>query len=387
MRKSRSSHVKCDCGEKTHRCMHLKGVADGHKESCCCNHGGRCTCSHKKDQPFLDPVPESDESDVEPLPLITSKGSLRGRRRANTVHADGMLTFDENGHHKPIHKHAKPSQKCSPYQLSRVHGASGSLGNRSVDNLLHLAGLGDDACSNSPASSGITTQGLRRTRSETASPLMSGSSTVPQLSASFPPPLDLSAVEFIPNPFDFFGNLSDNEQPLFSAGLSATSVDWSHYEGLDFPSRPTDDFAPSNYSQPQSFGCLEYSGSEQLPTLTTTTTTSTSGDVSESEDFLPGAGEPLDFESTFRGSTASTGFDLTQGQADLLASTNLTNLDFEQFKFVKDTADKYLPSPAEESHGLPTTSASNSATFSLPEDEPAFWMMPETSMTSIWDTQ
>ena len=31
MRKSRSSHVKCDCGEKTHKCIHLKTTVDGHK--------------------------------------------------------------------------------------------------------------------------------------------------------------------------------------------------------------------------------------------------------------------------------------------------------------------------------------------------------------------
>ncbi|KAK3695881.1 hypothetical protein B0T22DRAFT_353952, partial [Podospora appendiculata] len=81
MRKSRASHIKCDCGEKTHKCMHLKTTVDGHKDSCCCNHGGRCTCCHKKDLPQL----------------------------------------DTNGHHKPTYKHAKPSQKCGPYQLTRVN--------------------------------------------------------------------------------------------------------------------------------------------------------------------------------------------------------------------------------------------------------------------------
>jgi hypothetical protein len=29
MRKSRASHIKCDCGEKTHKCVHL--TVDGHK--------------------------------------------------------------------------------------------------------------------------------------------------------------------------------------------------------------------------------------------------------------------------------------------------------------------------------------------------------------------
>lgn len=31
MRKSRSSHIKCDCGEKTHKCVHLRPAVEGHK--------------------------------------------------------------------------------------------------------------------------------------------------------------------------------------------------------------------------------------------------------------------------------------------------------------------------------------------------------------------
>lgn len=30
MRKSRSSHIKCDCGEKTSKCAHLQQTVDGH---------------------------------------------------------------------------------------------------------------------------------------------------------------------------------------------------------------------------------------------------------------------------------------------------------------------------------------------------------------------
>ncbi|CCF47110.1 hypothetical protein CH063_15627, partial [Colletotrichum higginsianum] len=117
MRKSRSAHIKCDCGEKTSKCAHLQPTLDGHRETCCCNHGGRCTCSHKK-EPALDTVPESD-SDKEAI-APRPKPPIR-RRRANTVHSDGMLTFDEHGHHKPAHKHNKASQKCGPYQLNRVN--------------------------------------------------------------------------------------------------------------------------------------------------------------------------------------------------------------------------------------------------------------------------
>ncbi|CRK13586.1 hypothetical protein BN1708_010879 [Verticillium longisporum] len=59
MRKSRAAHVKCDCGEKTSKCAHLQPALEGHRETCCCNHGGRCTCSHKKES-GLDTVPEGD---------------------------------------------------------------------------------------------------------------------------------------------------------------------------------------------------------------------------------------------------------------------------------------------------------------------------------------
>jgi hypothetical protein len=31
MRKSRSAHTKCDCGEKMFKCAHLKTTVDGHK--------------------------------------------------------------------------------------------------------------------------------------------------------------------------------------------------------------------------------------------------------------------------------------------------------------------------------------------------------------------
>lgn len=35
MRKSRSAHVKCECGEKTHKCIHLRPVVEGHKGEHC----------------------------------------------------------------------------------------------------------------------------------------------------------------------------------------------------------------------------------------------------------------------------------------------------------------------------------------------------------------
>ncbi|KAK0628802.1 hypothetical protein B0T17DRAFT_588816 [Bombardia bombarda] len=381
MRKSRASHVKCDCGEKTHKCMHLKNTVDGHKDSCCCNHGGRCTCSHNKEHPLLDTVPESDsdrDDSVTPSKSSCKSGS-RSRRRANTSNSDAMLSFDAHGHHKPTYKHAKPSQKCGPYQLSRgnsMQSSSSSMG----DSLLQGNATCDSRSSNSSVAS----------KSEAASPLMTGSSSFAQLNSQLPP-LDLSHIKYPPyiaNSADFFGSLSDHEQPMFSAGLSAASVDWSHYEGLDFSSKATE-FAPSSYSQPQSYG-FDFTGSEQVPTMTTNT--STSGEVSEVEDFMP---SQLDDFDSFRNSSASTGFNLGSTQASLLSGADLSGLDFDEFKYMKAAGNKFLPTPASlagDEPGLMAGSSSAAAAaaaagygFSL-EDDPAYWLADYSGLPNLTDS-
>lgn len=403
MRKSRASHVKCDCGEKTHKCMHLKTTVDGHKDSCCCNHGGRCTCSHKKEIPQLDTVPESDSDRDDALQLKSSKGSSRTRRRANTTSSDGLLAFDANGHHKPTYKHAKPSQKCTPYQLTRVnslHSAS-SLGNRSVDNLLQTSSSSDSISSGSPPSSGLaggSAQSQRRVRSEAASPLMTGGSSFSQLQGQLSP-LDLSAIKYqpyVPNSAEFFGNISDHDQPMFSAGLSAASVDWSHY-GLEYSNnKAADDFAPSNYSQPQSYGGYDFSGGEQVPTLTTNT--STSGEVSEAEDILS---NPLDdFDSGYRNGNNSGSFVLGHSHAELIGGDDL-GLNFDDFRFIKD-GNKFLPTPSPlggDETGMLAGGAAGFSSFPTLDEDPAFWMhdysgLPgltdsptEANMPPYWDNQ
>ncbi|KAK3332163.1 hypothetical protein B0T19DRAFT_439021 [Cercophora scortea] len=415
MRKSRASHIKCDCGEKTHKCMHLKTTVDGHKDSCCCNHGGRCTCCHKKDLPQLDTVPESDsDNDLEAdvgTPSRSSKGGSRSRRRANTTNSDGMLSFDTNGHHKPTYKHTKPSQKCGPYQLTRVNSlhSTSSAGNRSMDNLLQNTGGSDSRSSksstnNSNSSSRSTSssriaQAQRSATSEATSPLMTGSSSsFAQLNGQLPP-LDLSGIKYppyVPNSADFFGNMSDHDQPMFSAGLSAASVDWSHYDGLEFSGKDAE-FAPSNYSQPQSYGGFDYTGSEQVPTLTTTT--STSGEVSEVEDYLPSSLDDFDPNGGFR--NASHGFSLGNSQASLLGGTDLSGLDFDDFKYMK-TSTKFLTTASslagDEPNSLSNTAAGYGG-FSPLDDDPAFWIgdyhgLPnltdspgEANMASFWEGQ
>ncbi|KAK3292508.1 uncharacterized protein B0H64DRAFT_229798 [Chaetomium fimeti] len=402
MRKSRSAHVKCDCGEKTHKCVHLRPVIDGHKESCCCGHGGRCTCSHKR-EPTLDTVPESDSDEPIPSQPKIAKASSRPRRRANTTNSDACLSFDANGNHKPTYKHAKASQKCGPYQLTRgnsVTSASsmGSMRNRSMDDLFGASTNGDASSATGSSSNDGIAQAQRRVKSEAASPLLEGSSSsFAQLNGQLPP-LDLSSIKYpsyIPNSADFFGALSDYEQPMFSAGLSAASVDWSNYEGLELAGK-TSDFAPSNYSQPQSYGGFDFAGSENIPTMTTTT--STSGEVSEVEDFLS---NPLDDFETYQSSASINGYGFGHAHVGLLGNPDLTNLDLDEFSYMKKDASKFLPTPATMSGDdptlLPTSAPAFNGVTSL-DDDPGFWMndytMPaltesptESNMVSFWDGQ
>ncbi|RYC56610.1 hypothetical protein CHU98_g9608 [Xylaria longipes] len=320
MRKSRSSHVKCDCGEKTHKCAHLQPTIEGHK--------GRCTCSIKKES-SLDPVPES-ESETESLtvkPKPTSGGgggSSSRRRRTNTSKSEPLLSFDENGHHKPTHKHARPSQNCGPYTLHRgatMHGTGTgtSTSTRSVDNLVHYGKTAGRPRINTTSSSDLE---ARMIKSEQASPLMGGNSSFQQLNGQLPP-LDLSNIQYpeYTSTFDLFGNngLSDHEAPTFSAGLSAGSVDWTQYDGLEL--NGGDSIASSSFDPMQTYTGFDIAGSVE-PTLT-----SNSGDVSEAEDFASAFNDtPLDgFRSGASGSYLSM-------PESLVTSNDLSNLDFDQFK-------------------------------------------------------
>jgi hypothetical protein len=180
--------------------------------------------------------------------------------------------------------------------------------------------------------------------------MMTGSS-FPQINGSLPP-LDLSGIEYpqyMPNStFDLFGSTfaSDPDGPMYSAGLSSASVDWSHY---DLGEANPDNFAPSSYSQTgaQSFnGMFDFgSGSEQLPHLANTT--STSGDVSEVEDFISGNDGEYD-------GFGSSNF---LRQADIMApSADLSSISYDSFYKGTD---------------LNTMASTGMSTV---EEDPAFWI-------------
>ncbi|KAF2965883.1 hypothetical protein GQX73_g7707 [Xylaria multiplex] len=393
MRKSRSSHVKCDCGEKTHKCAHLQPTIEGHKgelstcspiplplfsdrpglETCCCNHGGRCTCCAKKES-SLDPVPES-ESEAEPLAVKPKAISSSRRRRTNTSKSEPMLSFDENGHHRPTHKHARPSHNCGPYTINRgatVHGSSSGVGagTRSVDNLVHYGKTTGRSRGATTSSSDLE---ARMIKSEQASPLMAGgSSSFQQLNGQLPP-LDLSNIHYpeYTSSFDLFSNggLSDHEAPMFSAGLSAVSVDWTQYDGLEV--NGGESLASSSFDTMQHYTGFDLASSVE-PTLT-----SNSGDVSEAEDFASAFNDnPLDgFRSGASGSYLSM-------PENLVTSNDLSNLDFDQFK------------------GTATSSKFMSLTTPLDDagyiEEDAYWGMsnfndgishsPDPITTALWDS-
>lgn len=238
-------------------------------------------------------------------------------------------------------KHNRAAQKCNPYQLNRVNSANSasSLG-AGVEGLSFTHG----DMRSTPKSAAARE---RRVKSETASPLMSGTSF--QLGGANLPPLDLSRIDNAAyvnrGSFDLFGSGLDQDGPMYSAGLSAASVDWSHYE---FSESRAENFAPSSYSQAggRSFnGLFEFgSGSEQLPNLANTT--STSGDVSEVEDFMPG-NEDVD---GFGGNSFLRQNIMAAGAADL------TSIDYDSFYKNADTA------------------AMAGSGVSLVEEDPAFWM-------------
>jgi hypothetical protein len=361
LRKSRSAHVRCDCGgEKTHHkgaCTHdgdssgepvLGYGSDSERllildvaENCGCSHGTRCSCALKKEH--LDPVRESDSDEP-------SSVSGRRRPRALTAQSESGLTTFTNGHHKPVHKHNTMAHKCGlPYVVPKtIHGSSPtSLANRSVDSLPHTSTI-DALHSESLMKDSMVSaqQEQRMVKSEHGSPSQCPTTNLDQLNGLLPP-LDLSRI---PSDYDFMQNIDgfpsvpDPEQPLFSAGLSSASIDWSHYDGLGFNNN-RDNFAPSSYSQAPSFTGFDFTGVDQ-PALTTT---STSGEISEVEDFGSlneiGATRPSllsnkygsDFDTsefgsdvdTYRLSTASSYIGMPQAQ--ILARNDVETLDLDTF--------------------------------------------------------
>lgn len=256
-----------------------------------------------------------------------------------------------------------------PYVVPRAHSIHGpspsGLANRSVDNLPHTSTIEALHSESHIKDSMVSAQQEQRmVKSEHGSPLLGPGPNWDQLNGMLPP-LDLSSLNgdynFLQN-LDGYTSAPDPEQPIFSAGLSSASIDWSHYDGLEFNN---DNFATSAYSQPPSFTGFDFSSVDQ-PALTTT---STSGEISEVEDFCPvndapAAGRPTlvnnqygsDFEASdfggdvdgYRLSAASSYIGMPQTQ--MLASNNLEAVDMDSFLKGIPTSNGFVSN-----HGLPTS--------------------------------
>ncbi|PQE25444.1 copper fist dna binding domain protein [Rutstroemia sp. NJR-2017a BBW] len=402
MRKSRSAHVRCDCGGlKGHSKGACPNDGDTQADNCCCSHGSRCTCAVKKEH--LDPVPESDSDDVSSNTIPTPKPR---RPRAHTAQSENNLTIFTNGHHKPVHKHNNMAHKCGmPYVVPRAHSIHGqspsSFANRSVDNLPHTSTI-DALHSESQIKDSIVSaqQEQRMVKSEHASPLLNSTTTLDQLNGQLPP-LDLSNLPTDYNNFYAFdaygGAVPELEQPMFSAGMSAASIDWSLYDGLDFNN---DNFAASSYSQAASFNGFDFSSIDQ-PALTTT---STSGEISEVEDFcgvtdnVPSLsnlangnqyGSDIDTSEfggdvdSYRLSTASSYIGVPQMQ--MLASNEIDVLGMDDF--MKGAPTGFLPpAPPAESMTMPTYAPDMKNSQPLCFDNDTNFPLPVTENTteSFW---
>ena len=357
LRKSRASHVKCECGDKPHAkadCTHpekgdskselgsieidtVSDISTVDSHVCCCSHGARCSCALKKDH--LDPVPETDVPELSP--------SDTRKPKMSTSLSDNSLTVFVNGHHKPTHKHNDAAHKCGvPYKIQRphsIHGHTSLAQKKSLDNLPSTKALERDQ-PHIHDSIFRAKQEMRLVKSEHGSPELK-LAPVTDYYDNQVTPLDLSFSNFnnfttspvgddygLPesNGFDSYFTTAE-EQPAFSAGINQPVVDWSQF------ALPTNGEAYSaTYSQPPSYSSFDHSNIG-YPGLTT----SSSGDVSDAEDcMLQGITSPPVPESTQYSTPptetenyrlSSTSSYMGMPQLSMLASSTVDELDIDTY--------------------------------------------------------
>ena len=301
LRRSRASHVKCECGEKPHtkqECREsdlLNAMYNVSQNStpehraidskvCCCTHGMRCTCALKKEP--LDPITELEGLDSLPPAKYPRKPILP------STYSESSLTVFKNHHHKPVHKHNHSLHDGgAPYKIPIPHSISGNhdLANKSVDSLPLIRP--QEHPSSTIADSFVSArEDVRRVRSAHHSPDPSSGFRYSDMDNGLPPPLslDLSYSTYNPvaspvqdnypltpmKPYEPFYSIQ-NDEPLHSAGLNAPSFEWS-----DLGPRLMDGMFNSPYTQLQSYP--SYDNNPYASGLTT----SSSADVSEVGDYI-----------------------------------------------------------------------------------------------------
>jgi len=338
LRKSRSSHVQCECGAKPHskeECNDNEKSDPGDlnsdpgsdpgardEKTCCCTHGMRCTCALKKEH--LDPVPEID---MAAIPLRRSISTTKPRLLK--AGSENSMTVFTNGHHKPVHKHNDSAHKCGlPYKIPIPHSVPGSEYARRSTDSLPLIRKKEEAHPQLHESIRSAQEDARLVRSEHGSPEPRARyrDSVGEL-----PPLNLYPYENgagqyteeysqSPGGFDNYYT-GPEEAPMLSAGAHTPNVDWSDMGTFS-----------TSFSQPPSYASYDHSNVGQ-PALTT----SSSGEISEQDDYVS-HGQGLlrpDLASTSAEDVSynrlsSTSFSSLQ-QPSALSSGSLNDLDYGAF--------------------------------------------------------
>ncbi|PGH14254.1 hypothetical protein AJ80_05994 [Polytolypa hystricis UAMH7299] len=280
-RKSRTSHVKCQCGEKPHTKLQCpKDAVDSlasQKKQCCCGHGAKCTCCPKKDP-------------AAPGPSAPRRARALSQRRPQPTHTLSEPTVTRpSARHR--HRHSDASSCGQPYTIP-------TLRSKTTDGSMGRAQLSADhlAFSEAPKSAGLApfqdsltdlARPVRLVRSEQGSPVSGLSRNLP---ATLPPnlPLDLSLPPydqslFAPMLSYEYQSPSPAQDSLFGheietvaspAAINPQTVDLPTFDLSHYPNAFT-----TNYDHSPSFGSYDFAN------LGNPGMTLSSGDVSEVEDF------------------------------------------------------------------------------------------------------
>ncbi|KAF9889403.1 hypothetical protein FE257_007304 [Aspergillus nanangensis] len=433
LRKSRTTHTKCDCGDKkknSHKHdsdphavdkRDLKREHVGDEDSRCgCLHGQRCTCALKKET-HLDPVPETGL----PPPPHAILSEPPKKPQLTSTKSDSTLMIFRDGHHKPAHKHNDMAHKCGlPYTIPRSHTIHGTcdVARRSVDHLpLTQAALMSETFSNPrlPGQQhGHPSQ--RRVKSEHGSP-----EAVPTMSAdhipSTVPPLDLSS--FFPHASTMDktndadpASISMGETPLnplmTSMPLDVTSYSnfqtttaspvncmaaqdpfnesFFHTSEGDVPLNPAPFSAPpvdwssfplytdapaATSTQAPSYASFDYNANNTIPGFAAP---SSSGDISEVEDYAPLSALPNDLHDLHSGSEGSDidHFRISSAssfiglpQTQLLSSNHLESINIDDFLKTANESTAALEHQLQANMGMDSKALPPQETYPMPDSQ------------------
>ncbi|EGC49254.1 copper fist DNA binding domain-containing protein [Histoplasma capsulatum var. duboisii H88] len=341
LRKSRTTHTKCECGEKGHTKAECptKEASDnqvGNRKQCCCGHGSRCTCANKRDS-NLETVPE-----VGPPRSRASSNLGQKRPHLATTKADDALSGFPTRHTK--NRVNDTCKRGVPYSIPRSHTvhASSDIARHSADHLpLPETGIEQDG---TLAVDSITKVAfpVRLVRSEHGSPanapllgIEEMNNGIPHLDISVAP---LDPTNSTPGLFDRQDQSLDQfyspETEAFpeTPNFNVPPVDWSTF-GLPF--NPSD--LHTTFSQPPSYASFDNSNFSH-----SNLTHSSSGELSEVEDIGLATGigmsnpDKLDVLSASDGSgngmyrlSPSSCVDFSQSQ--MLSPSDLQSVDIDAF--------------------------------------------------------